>query len=163
MSKVVRPGNWENMLVVLDSIPVECPECRHEVSLRGSINIDKGEFEVTACPHCGAKMEMQILAEGEGEAAEATGLEEIELSIGLKNMPSLNECLYRVTGMKTVWEVLDRTLNILCTVFANQAMNPSTIKDMYVKELLAIFYTADGKRDLVEQLEKQIEVESKGN
>ena len=77
MSKV-KPGNWDNMLVVLDSIPVECPECGHQVSLRGNINTDKGEFEVTPCPHCGAKMDLQIHAEGEEEEAEQrTGFEAI--------------------------------------------------------------------------------------
>lgn len=162
MSKV-KPGNWDNMMVVLDSIPVKCPECGHEVSLRGDIDIDKGEFEITPCPHCGARMEMQILTEGEEEEEKPTGFEAIEVSIGIKNMPSLSECLYRVSGMKSVWHVLDRTVNIISTIFANQDMNPNQIKDMYIRELIGVFYTTDGKRSLIEQLEAQIESESKHN
>ena len=85
------------------------------------------------------------------------------MSIGIKNMPSLTECLYRITGMKSVWEILDRVLNILSTIFANQQMNPNAIKDMYIRELIAVFYTTDGKKNLVECLETQIEAESTHN
>jgi hypothetical protein len=159
MNSEVRPGNWPGMIVVMDNIPIQCPECLHDVSLHGSINAEKGEFQVTPCPHCGVKMEISITTEtGEEEAKvkESSPLDKMAVTIGVKGLPGLSECIYVINGMSTVFETIDRTVNILSTIFASQEMNPNSIKDIYVRELISSYYTAEGKKSLIEALEAQV-------
>ena len=160
MSKPVRPGYWDGSMVILDSIPIVCPECNHQVTLRGSLSEDGERFEVTKCPHCGVKMELSISAGGNEEDAEeeqVNPLEKMEVSIGVKNLPNIPECLYRVANMESVSGCIDRVVSILCTIFANYEMNPNAIKNMYIREAISSIYTPEGKRNLVAELEAQIE------
>lgn len=165
MSKAARPGTWVGSVLAIDNIPVICPECGQEVSLRGSLSEDEQNFQVTPCPHCGAKMELLIMAEGdeEEEVREVSPMEKIEVSLEIKGLPGLSECLYRMSGMTSVSTIIDRAVNVIATIFANQSMNPNQIKDMYVKEVISMFYTSDGKREIIKELETQIEAEARGN
>lgn len=159
MGKPVKPGYWDGSMVILDSIPVICPECKRQVTLRGNLSEDGERYEVTKCPHCDTPMNLEITAEsdeGEEEIADESPLEKMEVSIGVKNLLNIPECLYRITNLESVSDCIDRVINILCTIFANYATSPNSIKDMYIREIISDI-TPEGKKTLIEALEAQIE------
>ena len=159
MSKNARPGTWPGAIVVMDNIPIVCPICGHKVSIAASLSEDGQRFEAKPCPHCDTPMSLEITAEsdeGGEEIADERPLEKMEVSIGVKNLPHIPECLYRITNLESVSDCIDRVINILCTIFANYATSPNSIKDMYIREIISDI-TPEGKKTLIEALEAQIE------
>ena len=162
MSKPIKPGNWPGAMVIMDRIPAVCPECGHEVTLRGGISEDGQRFEVTECPHCHTPMDITISTradsdEEDAEREQANPLKQMEVSVGVKSLVNVSEFLCRMTNFKSVSECLDRVMNTLCTVFATYELSPNAIKDMYIRETLADIYSPEGKRQIITELEAQIE------
>ena len=165
MSKTVKPGNWQGAMVIMDRIPIVCPECGHEVTLRGGVSEDGQRFEVTECPHCHTPVDITISTrtdDDEEPVQKDAPIESIEVALIVKGLPTLSECMYRMTGMKSVSGIIDRVVNVISTILGSQEMNPNAIKDMYIRESLADIYTPEGKREIITELEAQIE-KAEGN
>ena len=97
--------------------------------------------------------------EEDAEREQANPLKQMEVSVGVKSMVTIAEFLCRMTNFKSVSECLDRVVNTLCTVFATYELSPNAIKDMYIRETLADIYSPKGKRNIIAELEAQLEKE----